>query len=1279
MLSIGKPPPDLPCACEELIPPLNSDERASPSPQLPDLTPNFSIRNYVFAARSKDISTNWPFSSRNLQLCLKHGVKDPLPPFQSLDNVRSQSFPRSSVETSSSLEKEISRRNSAEEPLRLNSDDDNTRSNDVQADNNFPCMTTSFSPLEIESVPTNRLSNNNSVSVERHTLLGTSVEKEVAGPTVSRKTETAARSTEPTPKWSAGSKLIRHRIKPRKTRLMVDIYETARPCTLEDLDRRNGSNWATGTSVPSQDTAEEKSEKVAPVNPDEDVGAVYIDSNGTKLRILSRFSDCQPSSSTAGEALGPRKCLKGKGNKVLLSRKKKKRRRRKQNAQKHHKYLKLVSQGKDFSSHKARPHNSQDFCGQEKYDGGRADIEDARMLVSRSQGSLQPSDNGTLKQWACSKRSGPSKKVKGKDRHPALGCNEDLPVETGRSCFANNLISDGDHSDSSEDTRNGGGLGVPVIKGETSGKRKLRSPLFYGGADGNVEGSKFPPMKRRESQSSDVFKPTGGCVFHGSIETSISSIAYGKSSKHSSMSPTKVERFSRTEKKVLSVCSLRRPKLNDAKRDSTPGRSERRFMEELDEEDQVDELDPSPSLTRSYSGGFGQDTRKTSALQEPRYFDSDEGKNTESSISLSADQSEKLNRLDSVMNKGQDQGDDGDGDIGAFELHSKSVSEDNDLNFSEYLNQGTPIENRRIHARGSTEIYKGGLCDIEGPTFPDIVEEDVGDGANRQDSDVNMDLDTQVGQEYEVERILIPGPPGSFLPSPGALGSEEFPGNSSLTTSRVQSSQEQQELVDGDSSDSPVSATSTVSNSAPAGSEKCVDLPVSAGPPPPLEEKSLSGFSSDGGNAEPLVLNAASSPQPSTMGVTSERKIIERGPLILKNDDQPCCCQRKERSSQGIVPNYQESQLLRRRNLNSLTAIGLGKRLNRSLNATSIPGEGRLEMLPRSASQDNESKMTRSASVPVTSKCSTDNAAKVSDRGDCDAVTPSVSNPVLRLMGKNLMVVNKEENAATPLGHPQSAGTWNNNPSSSQVSRVTGVSYSSVPVSSSGLRPALSNKLTAVMEPPTQQPGMSSNWYWSGYSDGSCYFPSQPPRSNALVPDSRDLRPMKEIIIIDDASEDEITDMPASMVRRGGGSKERQAAVTPVVSFPMKATISYDPRLVGTHPFNHPSQDPSFFSQVPISRRAGSSPIGVRWCSSSEVESHGTSDAKWACRHSMYLRMVWNIDPCLRRSSLIRKIVLASQLMTSPGMWNLCSIVNFHSIKMVMTISPEDISDHESL
>ncbi|KAL7103263.1 hypothetical protein ACP275_08G169200 [Erythranthe tilingii] len=70
---------------------------------------------------------------------------------------------------------------------------------------------------------------------------------------------------------------IKHIMKPRKTKLMVDIYATALSSTLEDLDRRNGTNWTSSNLDFS--AHEEKNDECA----------VYYDSNGTKLRILSKF------------------------------------------------------------------------------------------------------------------------------------------------------------------------------------------------------------------------------------------------------------------------------------------------------------------------------------------------------------------------------------------------------------------------------------------------------------------------------------------------------------------------------------------------------------------------------------------------------------------------------------------------------------------------------------------------------------------------------------------------------------------------------------------------------------------------------------------------------------------------------------------------------------------------------------------------------------------------------------------------------------------------------
>lgn len=157
-----------------------------------------------------------------------------------------------------------------------------------------------------------------------------------------------------TPKCISDSKLTRYRIKPRKTKLMVDIYATARTCTLEELDRRNGTAWATLSGFPAQDIENGqtsvnggKKQKVVPVHPEDignNAGAVYIDANGTKLRILSKFSS--PSSlPKVQDDLGSRK-LRVKGRKFHSAKKKK------CHASKHHKYFKVAAQGRKVSSQK---------------------------------------------------------------------------------------------------------------------------------------------------------------------------------------------------------------------------------------------------------------------------------------------------------------------------------------------------------------------------------------------------------------------------------------------------------------------------------------------------------------------------------------------------------------------------------------------------------------------------------------------------------------------------------------------------------------------------------------------------------------------------------------------------------------------------------------------------------------------------------------------------------------------------------------------------------------
>lgn len=90
----------------------------------------------------------------------------------------------------------------------------------------------------------------------------------------------------------------------RKVKRMVDIYATAKRCTLEDLDQRNGTKWDMSSSYSSNKVVSDnnkpqvcnkrKKRSVLHANIDEDaatIGPVYIDAKGQKLRIISEFNE----------------------------------------------------------------------------------------------------------------------------------------------------------------------------------------------------------------------------------------------------------------------------------------------------------------------------------------------------------------------------------------------------------------------------------------------------------------------------------------------------------------------------------------------------------------------------------------------------------------------------------------------------------------------------------------------------------------------------------------------------------------------------------------------------------------------------------------------------------------------------------------------------------------------------------------------------------------------------------------------------------------------------
>ncbi|XP_020886093.1 uncharacterized protein LOC9302206 isoform X1 [Arabidopsis lyrata subsp. lyrata] len=239
----------------------------------------------------------------------------------------------------------------------------------------------------------------------------------------------------------------------------------------------------------------------------------------------------------------------------------------------------------------------------------------------------------------------------------------------------------------------------------------------------------------------------------------------------------------------------------------------------------------------------------------------------------------------------------------------------------------------------------------------------------------NERFDSVVGQGslfVEVDTIPIPGPPGSFLPSPRDMGFDENLGNSSVITSQVQSSMDQ---LDRNSSESPVSA---VSNFA-AGR---LNFPAE------LSSTFRENFSPD--IAMSYSTTSMSFCVPSHHGTTEAEPItIDKTTLpsrFRNNDQESCCCQRKERISEGITRNHQGSHLLQRRAASSSITMNLTN------SPTRLDPNHPFEQSPYKIQQ------------------ALDLQSKFSSRTNPNAVVPpSPSNPVLRLMGKDLMVMNQGE------------------------------------------------------------------------------------------------------------------------------------------------------------------------------------------------------------------------------------------------------------------------------
>ncbi|PWZ44179.1 hypothetical protein Zm00014a_043604 [Zea mays] len=498
--------------------PATSVAEGPPSQDPRDLVqpyPKFSIRDYVFASRSKGIKRSWPFHPHSLQLCLERGVKDPLPPFESPDLIRSQplnistDFEQSAAclelnsvglvknRDASSLNEYTGNINfqscqpvdESLGPLPYTSPEDgksginqvgSTNESDhpdevIPIDLQDNSCTKASQQIEVD-VPLRRLRNLD-LSCEPSEKKCKFVVKLGATTDIRRAEDIASNSSSvsdpmasktcPVCKVFASTSnttlnahidqclsaesntelvetvLVKPKVKPRKKRLMVDIYKTALPCTLEDLDQRNGTNWAVELSmspVSREVCTENRSPEMVSFDrrDDEREGDVYVDSNGIKIRILSKCNDVPL---VLRDDLGSRKVAKhGTGKGILMSKKMLK--------SKLLKNKKLKMHGKKYN--KTSPLNSQ--VQAYPHDDINEETSEEEWHARNPFESTSNCCSRTMQQWVCSKRSDIAKSLSrnhsGKafdkvipgaqksDRNNMLGFNDSQVPESPAGAFS---------------------------------------------------------------------------------------------------------------------------------------------------------------------------------------------------------------------------------------------------------------------------------------------------------------------------------------------------------------------------------------------------------------------------------------------------------------------------------------------------------------------------------------------------------------------------------------------------------------------------------------------------------------------------------------------------------------------------------------------------------------------------------------------------------------------------------------------------------------------------
>ncbi|KAL0310892.1 UNVERIFIED_CONTAM: hypothetical protein Sangu_2383900 [Sesamum angustifolium] len=1023
MLTTENPPPDPPCPSETTqlkssSSNVSGDEKGSDNNQhqlevdlfksgLDDNNPlpKFSIRDYVFNTRGKDIKTHWPFSPKNLQLCLKNGVKDVLPPFQTLDSL--------------ALDIENIKSSGSEEDKEYPS----TTSQSCPDIISVPVIKSPYLEPEAENLPVSsagepgfavpvsnkvenysqkpvkkcrvivKLSNIAEPKLTEESSANASVVSETMASKVCPVCKTFSSSSnttlnahidqclsgESTVKWAANAKVIKHRIKPRKTRLMVDVYATALHCTLEDLDRRNGTNWALNMGFAAQDLeecTEEKTITYTSVNGHEDncnEGAVYFDSNGTKLRILSKFSDLQTNSSAKDDCEPAKPVKRDKGSKILSSKKKSILCRGISlwNALLMAKevvlpgpIIVLSSIGENLTKCCSQDNNGHD----KKFPHEEDEKEDPGQPMEACD-QMRSDDFGMIKQWVSSKRTGLKKNV-----NLDVGSQHSDKIIKNLRVKTSNLSSTGDKFSERTSDLSFSNLsdGNPLLLSE-SRKRKENSSfnshdayeeqLFIG------KRARFSSMESRNCNGMKNHLMLSECNMkqskkdEPSVHKSCTDPPDGMESHASSRSYKKMRSVSPTMKANSSFISSRMSQHHTF----SSGGKEFGAPRETSMDDVISsggkKLSSSRKNLLSVRHSSISESKKNLGRKnlnfKKRRLHYESGSDEEAVVSRSAVRmrynlteipdknairmgkasGKSLTRILKIRKKRGglvNTGKEGETTPKSSGSPPQSETPGVETNIDSSVGGNVPAgASNGLDVVKNVEIQDEFVCERTSKPYEGHSHADLGLGsegemfcANKVDKDlitanntlVTAEINANEGQGnyfVDVDPIPIPGPPGSFLPSPGRMGSEEIQGNSSLTTCRILSSEDEYELVDRDSSDSPISATSFASNSVAARSDSVslANLSVQSHGVQHESQREISEDRMDPvpESSFPFELAAAAAAADVKLDESRANSILpEMSPYRFGNS-QPCCCSRKEGVLQTGTLNYQESQLLRRR------------------------------------------------------------------------------------------------------------------------------------------------------------------------------------------------------------------------------------------------------------------------------------------------------------------------------------------------------------------------------